>query len=130
MSLDHTQLAKLEQKPPTVNNTRPCFALAFESLKDHPELCDMIMARAENYHTLNGFYQQCNNGRSAYIDGLQQSVDLLITIVQAVYDTKGNMRFSDEYLDKLNQSFCSVIETAYLMLEMSMYSQKDSKDVA
>ena len=115
------QLATLEQNPPKSNGTRPCFALAFEVLKEHPEVCDLIMGRADKYLGDHGFYQQCNNGRSAYIDGLQQSVDLLLTIIQAVYDTKGDMRFSDEHLKKLNDSFQSTIETIYLLMEMGLH---------
>jgi len=116
-----SQIAALEQKPPKANGFTPCFALAFQALKDHPEVCDVLMARAEGYKALYGEYQQQGNGRSSYIDGLQQSADLLLTLVQALYDTKGDMRFDDQYLKRLDESFGKTVDTIHLMLEMAQH---------
>lgn len=120
-SLSLTQLATIEQPSPIPNSYTPSFALAFESLKDHPEICDVIMARAENYKRFYGQYQQHGNGRSAYVDGLQQASDLLLTIVQAIYDTNGDLRYNESYLKRLNESFGKTIEIIYVMMEMASY---------
>lgn len=115
------QLSTLTQKPPVANGCTPCFALAFQALTDHPEVCDVLMARSDEYKALCGEYQQPSNGRSPYIDGLQQSADLLLTIVQALYDTKGDMRFGDEYLKRIDDAFASTVDTIHLMLEMAQH---------
>ena len=120
-SLTLAQLSVLEQKPPKPNKFTPCFALAFGSLREHPEICDLIMTRAEKYKSLYGEYQQQANGRSAYLDGLQQAIDLLLTIVQAMYDTKGDLRYDDSYLKRLDESFGNTVNTIYVMLEMATY---------
>lgn len=113
------QLAVAKQPAPKGNSLRPCFALAFKALEEHPELCDVIAARAEHYKNFYDVYQQPSNGRSAYIDGFQQSLDLLLTLVQAVYDTKGDLRYEDEFIHRLNDSFIKLIDTVYLLMEMA-----------
>jgi hypothetical protein len=121
-SLTPAQLATLVQPKPKANGLTPCFALAFGSLVNHPQVCDVIMARADLYKSLYGEYQQQSNERSPYVDGLQQATDLLLTLVQALYDTKKDLRYDDAYLKRIDDSFASTVDTINLMLEMASHA--------
>lgn len=113
------QLAVLEQPKPKSNSITPCFALALQRVQGKDHLGDMIVARAELGLERYGTYLQPQNGRCAYVDALQECVDLMNYLAQAC--TEGLMNNDpQEEIDAIERSFGAVCDIAEFMLLKAM----------
>lgn len=114
-----TKIATIEQNNPKKNNLIPCFAIVLQRINGmdrYTEIGKAIAERSEYLYNKNGLYIQPQNGKSPYIDGFQNCLDLLCYLVQAV--TEALIANEDQgKIDVLERCFRATLEMALILYD-------------
>ena len=114
-----TTMATIEQDRPKKNNLMPSFVIALqriEGMERYTEIGEAIAERSEYLYNRDGLYIQPQNGRSPYIDGFQNCLDLLCYLIQAV--TEALLANEDQgKIDVLERCFRATLEMALILYE-------------